>query len=435
MRKKQRGLDKPSTRQGINISKLLINKYLKNGFLLFDDFLCISIVTSKLDCQKIAEKTAIEILLDHEVKKKEENDYTDNEFLSIFSTINEKLTYVTPHGIGLENDYTPYHDSDIDVFTSHENEPNLGVGPGENEIIKKVVKATIKEKDVNKRKLFTKFLIKILLNMGNELERRLEWSRSSVVRPFQPGEDPENIDEEKSLENILDLGRSIDEIRHSDFLMHKKKKTDRTIFYVIDISNTMFYEYEGLNSISYSILCLIPLLWTFRHDKFSILLYESNTHIMKDFYDDFSVENLIDDLLKMLESTTRDIEKRFSGHHGSMTWGGTVPNSSLRYTYDSLTDFNHKKEKICFIFSDFVLSEPGKESSELLENYDILKKIISDEVKVIGCVSPLASEPIFSPYSNDVLKTLDKIGVKLTETSKITKFLYDIQEIITETCF
>jgi hypothetical protein len=433
MRKNRNCPEKPSTRQGINISKLLINSYLKKGFLQFQDFIETSVVTSKIECQKIAEETALDILLKNENKDIPEKQEVENDLLTIISKINDNLTYVTPHGQGLENEYTPYYETET-VVVPKENMPSIGVGPGEDEVIK-IFLSGVKEGNKELQKISLDYLMKILIKIGNEFERKIDWSKTSAIRPYQPGEDPELIDEEKSLENIMDLSRRPDEIRYNDFLMKKKRKNDRIICYVMDISNTMFYEFDGLNSLNYSILCLIPLIWAFRREKFSVILYESNTHIIKDLQDNSSIENITEEILSMLISSTKDIEKKFMGNHGSMTWGGTVPNSSIKYAYEMLTEFGNKSEKIFFMYSDFVLTEPGKSSNDFIENNNYLQKMIQEEIKVIGCVSPLAYKPIFKPYTLDILRKLEEIGVKIAETSKPSEFLNDVQYIIEKTRF
>ncbi len=87
------------------------------------------------------------------------------------------------------------------------------------------------------------------------------------------------------------------------------------------------------------------------------------------------------------------------------------------------------------MYSDFVLTEPGKSSNDFIENNNYLQKMIQEDIKVIGCVSPLAYKPIFRPYTLDILGKLEEIGVKFAETSKPSEFLNDIQYIIEKTRF
>jgi len=86
------------------------------------------------------------------------------------------------------------------------------------------------------RRLLAEILKEKLLKIGREFERREEWAKHRTLTPFQPGEDPDLIDEERSLDNILDIGRRIEEIRYDDFLMRQREKQKRHIIFILDIS-------------------------------------------------------------------------------------------------------------------------------------------------------------------------------------------------------
>jgi hypothetical protein len=431
MRKNRDCEIKPSPRQGINMGKLLLPPYIRNGHLTFNDLLNSAVITSHIDCQKIAEKIAVDILMNLDQEQLKETTFEGDDLLSILSGKTEEI-YVTPHGIGLENEYTPSHNSEVDQFDSFENKPDIGVGPGEDEIVKVAVKALRSQQKEQARKILAELLKEKLMKLGREFERKEEWSRQKSLTPFEYGEDPELIDEERSLENILDLGRSINEIRYNDFLMKQKHRLKRTIIYILDVSNTMFYDHEGINSINYSILSLIPLMWGLKKEKWGLTLYESNTHVIKDLYDDYNMEPILEDLVIMVTSTTTEMEKRFSGDRGTSTWGGTVPGKSLNWAYEEITDINDRSDRMIFIFSDFVLSEPGQETKETLDNYRTIEKMTQMGIRVCACVSPLAHKSLFSTYTKGTLEKLREIGVSIIETYSPTKFLEEAQKFIEE---
>lgn len=251
--------------------------------------------------------------------------------------------------------------------------------------------------------------------------------------PYQPGEDPDLIDEERSLENILDLGRSIETIRWQDFLMRQRMKKKRHIVFILDISNTMFYDLEGLNSITYSVTSMVPLLWGLRRERYALTLYESNSHIVKDFYDEINIMPVLEDLISMMFCTTTEMEKKYCGGFTNMTWGGTVPDKSLKWAYDEITSINDRSDRMVFIFSDFVLNQPGEETPQNTENYQILEKMMNQGVSVCACVSPLAKKSIFKPYTNRSLSDMKKLGIHMTDTYRPSKFLKQATEFINET--
>ena len=424
---------KPSPRQGINMGRLMLPPYLRQGYLSFNDLLNAAVVTSNLECQRVAEKIAAEILvnLDHE-EQEPEYDFTGEDFLSLLTKNVQEEIYVTPHGIGQENDFAAAHNSTVDQFESFQNKPDIGVGPGEDEIVKTGVKVMKNSKSEENRKILADLLKERLLKLGREFERKEDWAKQRSITPFQQGEDPDLIDEERSLDNILDLGRSIDEIRYDDFMMRQRDRQKRTIIYILDISNTMFYDLEGINSISYSVLSLVPLMWGLRREKHGLCLYESNSHIVKDLYEEINIMPALEDLIGMVTMTTTEMEKRFSGGLSKMTWGGTVPGKSLQWAYEQITDINDRSDRLVFIFSDFVLTQPGEMTEENEQNYYILERMVNLGVRVCACVSPLAQKSIFRPYTSESLHRLKKIGIRRVDTYKPSSFLEEAQSFIEE---
>jgi len=424
---------KPSPRQGINMGKLMLPPYLRQGYLSFNDLLNVAIVTSNVECQRVAEKIAAEILvnLDHE-EQEPEYDFTGENFLSLLTKNVQEEVYVTPHGIGQENDFAADHNSTGDQFESFQNKPDIGVGPGEDEIVKTGVRVMKNSKSEENRKILADLLKERLLKLGRDFERKEDWAKQRSITPFQQGEDPDLIDEERSLENILDLGRSIDGIRYDDFMMRQRDRQKRTIIYILDISNTMFYDLEGINSISYSVLSLVPLMWGLRREKHGLCLYESNSHIVKDLYEEINIMPALEDIIGMVTMTTMEMEKRFSGGLSKMTWGGTVPGKSLQWAYEQITDISDRSDRLVFIFSDFVLTQPGEMTEKNEQNYYILERMVDLGVRVCACVSPLAHKSIFRPYTSESLHKLKKIGIRRVDTYKPSLFLEEAQSFIEE---
>ncbi len=424
---------KPSPRQGINMGRLILPAYLRQGYLSLNDLLNAAVVTSHVECQRVAEKIAAEILvnLDHE-EQEPEYDFTGEDFLSLLTKKVQEEVYVTPHGIGQENDFAAAQNSAVDQFESFQNKPDIGVGPGEDEIVKTGVKVMKKTKSEETRKILADLLKERLLKLGREFERKEDWARQRSLTPFQQGEDPDLIDEERSLENILDLGRSIEEIRYDDFMMRQRDRQKRTIIYILDISNTMFYDLEGINSISYSVLSLVPLMWGLRREKHGLCLYESNSHIVKDIYEEINIMPALEDLISMVTMTTTEMEKRFGGGLSKMTWGGTVPGKSLQWAYEQIKDISDRSDRLVFIFSDFVLTQPGELTEENEQNYYILERMVDLGVRVCACVSPLAHKSIFRPYTKESLNRMKKIGIHQMDTYKPSSFLEETQGFIEE---
>ncbi len=433
MRRHRECEEKPSPRQGINMGKLLLPPYLRQGHLTFNDLLNAAVITSHVNCQKTAEKVAAEILVNVDPDEPlPEPDLEGDDFLSLLQKASEDEIQVSPYGKGLENEMgIAAPDSDFE-FKSYANKPDIGVGPGEDEIIKRGIRQMKGIKKKQSQKVLQEILKEKLLKLGREFERSEDWNKSRNLMPYQPGEDPDLIDEERSLENILDLGRSIETIRWQDFLMRQRMKKKRHIVFILDISNTMFYDLEGLNSITYSVMSMVPLLWGLRRERYALTLYESNSHIVKDFYDEINIMPVLEDLISMMFCTTTEMEKKYCGGFTNMTWGGTVPGKSLKWAYDEITSINDRSDRMVFIFSDFVLNQPGEETPQNTENYQILEKMMNQGVRVCACVSPLAKKSIFKPYTNRSLRDMKKLGIHMADTYRPSKFLEQATEFINE---
>lgn len=432
MRRNRECEDKPSPRQGINMGKLLLPPFMRQGHLTFNDLVNVAVITSSVDNQQIAEKMAAEILVNMDQEEQLPDPSLDgDDFMSLLQKAVDDQIEVTPYAKGLENELgMAANESAPDQFSSFENKPDIGVGPGEDEIIKTGIKYIKELRKKEARKVLMELLKEKLLKLGREFERKVDFHKSRNLVPYQPGEDTDLIDEERSLENILDLGREISDIRWDDFLMRQRQKQKRHIVFILDISNTMFYDLEGINSISYSIMSMVPLLWGLRREKYGLCFYESNTHIVKDFYDEVNVNPILEDLVSMMFLTTTEMEKRYSSGRTSMTWGGTLPGKSLEWGYDQITEISERGDRMVFIFSDFVLTQPGEETEESRENYRILQRMTDMGVRVCACVSPLAHKSIFKPYTQRSIAEMRKLGITLIDTYKPSDFLEEVQKFM-----
>jgi hypothetical protein len=420
--------EKPSPRQGIAMTSLLLPAYLRKGFLSFGDLVRVAVSTSNVENQNLAERLAYEILL--EAESKEDSGMEGEEYLSLLSQKSDDLiTYIPtdPEKQG-EGEPQAIHDSNVDIFKEFTGEPDIGVGPGEDELLKVAVRKYKGRRDELSRRRLAEYLKRKLLKLGREFQQSTEVSKKPTLRPFEQGDDPDDIDEERSLENIFDQGKSMDEVSYRDFLIRKRNKKKKAIVFILDISNTMFYELEGLTSIHYSVLSLVPLLWSLRQEKYGVIFYESNSHIQKDLDEERDADPIIDNLLLLVTSTTGDVERSIRGTRGRQTWGGTVPRMSLRWAMEQLESSAERVDRICFYFSDFVLQDPGDDPQ--LEYYNIMERMVSQGIHVAACVSPLASGKIFSPYTKETLERVRAAGGRIFETVKPSVFLEEMQDFI-----
>ena len=428
MRASDECLDKASPRQSISMYRLLFLAYLKKGYLSVQDLVEVAVMTSRVENQNLAERIAYEITLDYIEKEKTIPTKERNPISLLSRKGEESIRVVKSEGGAKVVQLEARYDMGVDIFKEFTKHPDLGVGPGENELLKAYMRIINKSED-EKRRILAQTLREMLLNMGVRFER-MESLFNPILSPFEPGEDPEQIDEDRSLENILEQGLKIEEIRYQDFLMRKKQKRKKTVIYIQDISNTMFYELEGLNSIHYSILSLIPLMWALRRERYGLVLFESNSHILKDLFEYKDETQLIDILLMQVTSTSTEVEKNFGETKASQFWGGTVPNISLKWALEKFDEVRDMSDKICFFFSDFALGEPGTDQPEMRENYKVMEAMVKRGIHIVACVSPLAYSEFFTKYTESILSRMKNLGCKIVETTKPNEFLKEVRAIL-----
>ncbi len=431
MRRIREVVEKPSPRQSIAMCDLLLTVYLKKGRLDYYDLVEIAVHTSKVENQALAERVANEVLI--EIDEEERTPPLDEDaLLGLFSPKSDELISFIPSEIDKRDHGEPraMHDSDVDIFREFTSQPDLGVGPGEDELVKSVIRRHKDDRDEASRRRLTNFLKARLLKLGRDFERSVESLQKPILRPFEYGDDPEEIDEERSLENILDQAKRVDEVGYDDFLIRRKNKRKKAVIFILDISNTMFYQWEGLTSIHYSVISFIPLLWSLRREDFGVVLYESNSHVQKNLQERGDIEEIIDGLLVLVTATTGEVEKSLRGAMGARTWGGTVPNQSLKWALEQLESVEKRAERICFYFSDFVLEDPDSTSEEKAENYEVVRRMVDHGIHIVACVSPLARCDIFSSYSENVLKLLKEAGCNMLETLRPREFLDEVQFLL-----
>ncbi|MGD2200772.1 MAG: hypothetical protein PVJ38_03950 [Candidatus Bathyarchaeota archaeon] len=420
--------DKPSPRQSITMCELLLPAYLRKGHLTFGDLVEVAVSTSKIENQDLAERFTYEILLDVDRSEEDPVPEGDEGFLGLMSQKSDDLVSYLPTEDIDKGEPTAAHDSDVDIFKEFTGQPDIGVGPGEDELLKVAVRKYKGRRNEVSRMRLAEFLKVKLLKLGRELQHSMEAELKPMLRPFEYGDDPADIDEERSLENIFDQGKRMEEVAYQDFLIRKKNRRKKAVVFILDISNTMFYEMDGLTSIHFSVLCLVPLLWSLRKERHGVIFYESNSHVQEGLHEERDIDEIIDNLLLMVTASTGDVEKNLMGSRGSRVWGGTVPTRSLRWAMDELESSSGRVDRICFYFSDFVLQDPSDEPQ--LENYSLIERMVGQGIRVVACVSPLARSRIFSPYTEETLERVRRAGAEIIETEKPSDFLGAVQELL-----
>ncbi len=460
----------PSPRQSIYMHKLLCARFMNKGKLTYEDFIEIATVTSKTKSQQMARKIAWQICrFTHKLPP------ADQDFMRIIPTGSESGTNTVLAGeTGL---LEKMHMSDQNG--KEKNEKTLGEGErGRHSLIQKILdyfkdyilKSGNKIFGYNKNDKFSDIfkiehvneifdldsigffpgrgednILKFFLEADNEVQSTLKGPVKSrlkhiglefegigskprySLKPFEVGDDPGLIDEERSMENIfVDLGKTPEDIEYNDFLIRKKVMRPKTVIFLQDISNSMYIEYEKTRSISYTMLGLIPLIHALRRLRYGLALFESNTHVIKDLYSTKSEDEIIDTLLFLGTSPADDIWKRLwmRRESGERTWGGTSPNMSFMWANEQFKKCQDRTIKVCFIFSDFALKDTPES-----EEYQTVKSMLENGVKVFACVPPIAFNEKLSEYVTPIITNFRRMGCEFITINEPREFLQKLGPI------
>lgn len=454
MRESPECLDKPSPRQSIRMSELLLHRYLKRGTLSFEDFVEVAVITSKPDDQDLAMRVAWEVLAGNPKALDQGLDFifrAPEEVLSAYLDARERADVAQKLGEEPESleDVLKYYiteedlkklESILDLF----NLPAPGVGTGEDKLLKTFLSLLKWGTRAREKELMKEVLKNKLIRLGWRYERMSKITVSRHLRPYEPGEDTDLIDEEKSMEHILvDEGKQIDEIVERDFLIRKRERRRKTIIYLYDISNTMQDDLagggSGINSLQYTAMSLIPLLWIFRKEKYGVAFFESNTHVIKDLLEEKDEDKIIDIVLDTAVSKSFDLQKSFlpsrfqSETRVASEWGGTVPNSGLRWASDKLVKIRDRSVRTCYLFTDAIFEDPEadpEEAAKKAENYEIIRDMVNRGIRVFVCLSPVAYEERHKKYVDPTTEKLKETGCELLLAKDPVKFLESLMNVL-----
>ena len=238
-----------------------------------------------------------------------------------------------------------------------------------------------KEIDVEKEKLkelIKKAIPRIVKRYERETktnEKTMGIEEGLVLQKYEYGEDPELIDMDESIENILDQCKEIKNIRYDDFLMRERISKDKCVVFLLDISysmdatlppgasDTSSFEFLNIRERFSLDPLLVASAWTAMlicalnsRDQFGLAFFTDDTYEVKRIEDERDPESLVDILLE-----TKPIY-------------GTMVRSAIKWTMDQFNNSNLEDKKLVML-TDCV----WKEFDEIVTQ---LNKIKSKNIKV-----------------------------------------------------
>ncbi|TFG24125.1 MAG: VWA domain-containing protein [Promethearchaeota archaeon] len=164
----------------------------------------------------------------------------------------------------------------------------------------------------------------------------------NIVRPYNIGDDFENIDLEETIFNLLEKGKELEHLDYSDFYVFETAKGLRSACIELDISGSM----SG-DKLAYMAICVTMLVYGLRKDELAITFFESDTHVLKNMTEKIDLDKLADDLLT--------ISAR----------GGTRMLAALQWARDQFKENANSREKLNILFTDAEIYDIKEAMEEL----------------------------------------------------------------------
>ncbi|MHA2162490.1 MAG: hypothetical protein ACXABF_08715 [Candidatus Thorarchaeota archaeon] len=187
---------------------------------------------------------------------------------------------------------------------------------------------------------------RLLVDLGMRFARQTMGSsmlggiqQSTTVRPFRIGDDIDLIDLEETIDRLLSEGRSsFKSLKSDDFLITETYQGHRAFFWALDKSGSM-NSAEKLGMLAISVMAG---LYGVQKDDFGVLLFDHQTHIVKEIADrSVSIDKVATDLLDVRAG------------------GGTGGRTSMRQALKNFED-TRAKEKIFLFNTDAYLSDQAE---------------------------------------------------------------------------
>ncbi|MHA1202407.1 MAG: VWA domain-containing protein [Candidatus Heimdallarchaeaceae archaeon] len=156
------------------------------------------------------------------------------------------------------------------------------------------------------------------------------------TRPYFLGDDPDTIDIDETIDNILDQGKQVKDVSTDDFVVRKTVTGRRCVIFLVDISGSM----SGPPLASASIVTAM-LLITFARDELGVALFESNTHVLCEIDEKVELDEVVD---KILDLTAM---------------GGTQMQAALSWA-EKQFDLSRSEDKMFIMVSDAGLGDFGR---------------------------------------------------------------------------
>ncbi|HEY0251002.1 MAG TPA: vWA domain-containing protein, partial [Kofleriaceae bacterium] len=163
-------------------------------------------------------------------------------------------------------------------------------------------------------------------------------------RPFRAGDELDHIDIDGTLEALAMSGKSLEEMSHEDLLVQDTSSGRAGFGVLIYISGSM----SG-KDLAICAIAVVMLLGRLRPDELALALFESDTHVVKEFASTRELDEVADELLDLRAT------------------GGTRVDAALRFIHTQFVSQPDHERRVFFLLSDFAFFESSAELAVLLD--------------------------------------------------------------------
>lgn len=204
-------------------------------------------------------------------------------------------------------------------------------------------------------------------------------------RPFRAGDELDHIDIDGTLESLAMSGKSLEEMSHEDLLVQDTSSGRAGFGVLIDISGSM----SG-KDLAICAIAVVMLLGRLRPEELALALFESNTHIVKEFASTRELDDVADELLDLRAT------------------GGTRVDAALRFIHTEFASQPDHERRVFFLLSDFAFFESSEELGSLLDELADL------DLHFIGAGHGHISKQVAAQF-------VDRIGGQVTKIPSLAK--------------
>jgi len=216
-----------------------------------------------------------------------------------------------------------------------------------------------------------------------------------ILRPYEPGDDPEAVDMDETIRNLLERMRRKEEIVYDDIAVRIHRERRRNVIILHDISGSMGQSIIATN------MALTAISQAFLRGNLAIGLFRDDFYVMK------GLQEVVEPFPFAEETLTLCSE------------GGTVLAKGLEWTREQFRLFPDDRD-ICFILGDFDFYDPVKTRGMLEEmgsrrrviglSIGSIPAVISDVITAIDLVPIWLSSRTAEDF---VQGTLDRVSAVL----------------------